>query len=192
MLKVVPIILAAIMLNGCSLDFDIPTSRSGFEVEIKRVEQGNKATILFLEEDEEFLPPYFDYVDKIRLVGVKSPYYNSENPATSKYFALEAFNYLQEFMGETVYLEFDGVDGLDGEEPYRDQDGFILGYLYPSYETLQEKKSINQRILENGYGFYEEETLVDSWESDVRDIFSDAEKSAREAHRGLWQLSYRR
>lgn len=175
------------MLNGCSLDFDIPTSRSGFEVEIKKVEQGNKATILFLEEDEEFLPPYFDYVDKIRLVGVKSPYYNSENPATSEYFALEAFNYLQEFMGETVYLEFDGVDGLDGEEPYRDQDGFILGYLYPSYETLQEKKSINQRILENGYGFYEEETLVDSWESDVRDIFSDAEESAREAHRGLWQ-----
>lgn len=167
---------AALMLCSCDfLGFDGDIEPDGWECSLKTVTSNNLMQILFWETDDYFLPEGCEARQEIRLAGVKElepPLYPDDSDAWN------AKEYVETFKSQTLYFE-----PPENGEGYKDPSGAVYALLYPDYDSYADKVSLNELILRNGWGEYEESPLL-SWSENDR--FEDAESEAREAGRGIW------
>ena len=109
---------------------------------------------------------------KIRLIGIDAPEsYNVGTKVRKEYFGKEAKIYLTNLLkNKKVKLTFDVQK--------TDRYGRILAYAY-----LENGVFLNRHLVENGYA------VVATFPPNVKfvEVFTKAEKSARNKKRGLWK-----
>lgn len=108
---------------------------------------------------------------RVRLIGVDTP--ETVHPSKPvEYYGKEASRFVTNLLkGESVHLEYD--------QQKTDKYGRTLAYVYRAPDKL----FVNHEIIRQGYGHaYTKFPFKD----DLMGKFREAEKSAREAGRGLW------
>ncbi|MBO8128135.1 MAG: thermonuclease family protein [Peptococcaceae bacterium] len=158
-----------IFFSGCDLGVD---AGGYIEGKVTRVIDGDTAYVLLNGGREE----------KVRFIGVDTPETNHPQIGEEPY-GPEAKAYTKaKLEGRTVYLE------LDVEE--RDRYGRLLAYVWtdkPSGEGSEAEvraKMFNAGLLINGYA----QTLTVPPNVKYVDFFTQFQREAREAGRGLWGL----
>jgi len=112
-------------------------------------------------------------VKKVRLIGVNTP--ETLDPRKDvQCYGLEASLYLKkELEGKKVRLE------ADSTQQERDTYGRLLRYVY------LDGKNINQKIIEEGYGFEYTYKTPHKFQKE----FIKAEENAKNSQKGLWDKS---
>lgn len=113
--------------------------------------------------------------EKVRFIGVNTP--ETHHPTKpEECFGKEAETFTRGFLeGKSVRLERDVSD--------KDQYGRLLRYVYLLPEASTEAELfVNKTLVEEGYA------LADTFPPDVKykDVFLEAQRSAREMNKGLW------
>lgn len=140
-----------------------------FDATVIDVSDGDYFTIRF-DYDK---PNFCAKEEKARLLGVSCPRLNLYTDQSAEYYAVEAAAYSSGLVGGKVVVEFDNIASA------RDPNKNIQIYIWTdSGLTL-----FNKKLLSEGYGRYDSSRLFNS---DRMKSFETAEKSANQAHKGLW------
>lgn len=108
--------------------------------------------------------------EKVRMIGVDTPETHKPNTPVQCYGPAAAA-YTKNLIGEQPVR-------LASDEQNTDRDRYdrLLRYVYLPDGTL-----VNQKLIENGYGFY-----YPYFPFTLREEFAAAQKQAQQQHKGLW------
>ncbi|MFC7116520.1 DUF4350 domain-containing protein [Natronoarchaeum sp. GCM10025703] len=162
-----------LFVDRSGLGQELETSES-YEVEVVSVADGDTADVKFQDGT----------VDTVRILGIDTPETGSTDERLVEYEGIDdgpalktkadsASAYAKDTLeGETVTLSFDDNEGLRGNF------GRLLGVLELSDGTVY-----NAAVIEDGWARVYDSGL------ERHDKYLDLEASAREANRGMWNIS---
>jgi endonuclease YncB( thermonuclease family) len=112
----------------------------------------------------------------IRLVGVATPDPTDDARPILKKLGLEAVAFLKEATKSGwVMLEF------PSGQPVPDDKGVVDAFVYVSARSMSNTTFLNERIVSDGFGIVNRKV-----DTPIRDQLLSAEKTAKEAQRGIW------
>ena len=158
-------IILSVLVSLNTLAADVLPSTS-----INLVQNGTVVRVV----DGDTIEVYQDgKIEKIRLIGVNTP--ETVDPRKDvQCYGLEASVFLKkELLGQQVLLE------SDNSQQMKDTYGRLLRYAY------LKGKNINQKIIEEGYGF--EYTYKTPYK--FQKEFKESEEKAKKEEKGLWNKS---
>lgn len=172
---------AALMLCSCDfLGFDGDIEPDGWEAKIYRVERNNRIAVRFNPDDVDAwdFPAEFERYQWIDLVGVEPLLPSDADGEGDHLYGDEAKQAVERYIGRTVYIEL--IESLGGDPLSAGIEGSEAVYWAVAY--LDYDVSLNEIILRNGWGKYDETNVPDSlqWE------FEQAAEDAKREHNGYW------
>lgn len=175
---------AALMLCSCDfLGFDGDIEPDGWEAKIRKVERNNRIAVQFNPDDVDDwdFPEKFRGYQWIELVGVEPLIPSDADGEKGHLYGDEAKQAVERYRERTVYIELpdEGLvsAGFEGNEEV------YWALVYPDYDSHADKVSLNEIILRNGWGLYDELYVPDLLQWD----FEQAAEDAKIDNNGYWR-----